>query len=114
MNTEPDSKTVLQPPGVPVAEVKARLQHDYEAAYPQLAEIIHLVIDEEEGNARELSFPHLFLPDLVAAHIEKLNLQPLGTNDSGASIRRTAFAASATHSRATEFNTARESELRAA
>ncbi|CAA9234204.1 MAG: hypothetical protein AVDCRST_MAG42-1300 [uncultured Chthoniobacterales bacterium] len=114
MNTKPESQTFLQPPAVPVAEVKARLQHDYEAAYPQLAEIIHLVIDEEEWNARELSFPHLFLPDLVAAHIEKLNLQPLGTNDSGAPSKRTAFASSATHSRAAEFIHAPESELRAA
>lgn len=63
-----------------VAEVKARLQQTYEEAYPQLAEIIHLVIDEEEANARELSFPQLFLPDLVAAHIQKLNLEPVSAS----------------------------------
>jgi hypothetical protein len=61
-----------------VADLKNRLQHDYEQAYPNLAEIIHIVLDEEEANAWELSFPHLFLPDLVEAHIAKLNLQPGG------------------------------------
>ena len=59
-----------------VADLKNRLQHDYEQAYPNLGEIIHIVLDEEEANAWELSFPHLFLPDLVEAHIAKLNLQP--------------------------------------
>ena len=60
-----------------LTKLKVRLQNDYQQAYPDLAEIIHLVLDEEEVRARELStFPHLFLPDLVEAHIEKLNLQP--------------------------------------
>lgn len=63
-----------------VARLKARLQNDYQRAYPQLSEIIHLVIDEEEANAWELSaFPHLLLPDLVEAHIAKLNLRPADT-----------------------------------
>jgi hypothetical protein len=45
-----------------------------------LREIVHLVLDEEETKAWELSlFPHLLLPDLVEAHIEKLNLQPADT-----------------------------------
>src|SRR5207249_6091343 len=61
-----------------VSDLKARLQYDYERAYPDLAEIIHIVLDEEETNAWELSlFPHLLLPDLVEAHIAKLNLQPV-------------------------------------
>ena len=60
-----------------LTNLKIRLQRDYQQAYPDLAEIIHLVLDEEEVRARELStFPHLFLPDLVEAHIAKLNLQP--------------------------------------
>jgi len=60
-----------------LTNLKVRLQNDYQQAYPDLAEIIHLVLDEEEVRARELStFPHLFLPDLVEAHIAKLNLQP--------------------------------------
>jgi hypothetical protein len=81
MNTHQHFQADLGTPTVGViAKVKARLQHEYEAAYPQLAEIIHLVIDEEEAHARELSFPHLFLPDLVAAHIEKLNLKPVGAS----------------------------------
>ena len=81
-------QTYQQPEAVPVflqtltgalSELKNRLQHDYEQAYPGLAEIIHLILDEEEANAWELSFPHLFLPDLVEAHIAKLGLQPAGT-----------------------------------
>jgi hypothetical protein len=61
-----------------VSELKQRLQHDYEQAYPGLGDIIRIVLDEEEANAWELSFPHLFLPDLVEAHIAKLGLQPAG------------------------------------
>jgi hypothetical protein len=59
-----------------LSELKNRLQHDYEQAYPGLGDIIRIVLDEEEANAWELSFPHLFLPDLVEAHIAKLGLQP--------------------------------------
>ena len=70
----------LQTVASAIANLKIRLQHDYQQAYPDLAEIIHLVLDEEEARARELStFPHLFLPDLVEAHIAKLNLQPAET-----------------------------------
>lgn len=67
----------LQTISVAVAQLKQRLQRDYEQAYPDLREIIHLVLDEEEANAWELSlFPHLLLPDLVEAHITNLNLHP--------------------------------------
>jgi hypothetical protein len=60
-----------------LARLKQRLQQDYEQAYPGLREIIHLVLDEEEANAWELTlFPHLLLPDLVEAHITNLGLQP--------------------------------------
>src|SRR5216683_730836 len=70
----------LQIVSVALAQLKQRLQQDYELAYPDLREIIHLVLDEEEANAWELSlFPHLLLPDLVEAHIEKLDLQPVET-----------------------------------
>src|SRR2546425_10143018 len=63
-----------------VAKLKQQLQRDYEQAYPNLREIIHLVLDEEEAKAWELSlFPHLLLPDLVEAHITNLNLQPADT-----------------------------------
>lgn len=65
---------------VALARLKQRLQQDYERAYPDLREIMHLVLDEEETKAWELSsFPHLLLPDLVEAHIAKLNLQPAET-----------------------------------
>jgi hypothetical protein len=70
----------LQTVSAAVTRLKQRLMQDYEQAYPSLGEIIHLVLDEEETNAWELSlFPHLVLPDLVEAHIEKLNLQPADT-----------------------------------
>jgi hypothetical protein len=60
-----------------VTELKTRLQQEYEQAYPGLGEIIRIVLDEEEAKARELSFfAHLFLPDLVEAHIAQLRLQP--------------------------------------
>ena len=63
-----------------VSELKTRLQHDYEQAYPGLGEIIPMVLDEEEAKAQELSFfAHLFLPDLVEEHIERLGLQPAHT-----------------------------------
>ena len=65
---------------VALVRLKQRLQQDYERAYPDLREIVHLVLDEEESKAWELSpFPHLLLPDLVEAHIAKLNLQPAET-----------------------------------
>jgi len=75
-----DPAVFLQTVSVAIAQLKQRLQLDYEQAYPDLREIIHLVLDEEEAKAWELSlFPHLLLPDLVEAHVEKLNLQPVDT-----------------------------------
>src|ERR1043166_4753499 len=79
MITDPNSELTvfLQTVSVAVRQLKQQLQHDYEKAYPQLRDIIHLVVDEEESRAWDLSsFPHLLLPDLVEAHIEKLNLEP--------------------------------------
>jgi hypothetical protein len=74
---EPTTTGFLQTVGIAVAHLKQQLQRDYEESYPELREIIHLVLDEEESRARNLTmFPHLLLPDLVEAHIEKLNLQP--------------------------------------
>ena len=70
----------LQTVSAAITQLKQRLQQDYEQAYPGLREIIHLVLDEEEEKAWELSlFPHLVLPDLVEAHVAKLNLQPAET-----------------------------------
>ena len=63
-----------------VTDLKEHLHHEYARAYPGLDEIIRLVIDEEELRAWDLSaFPHLFLPDLVEAHLTKLGLDPAGT-----------------------------------
>ena len=68
----------LQNVSVALSHLKQQLQNNYQHAYPQLAEIIHLVLEEEENNAWRLSsFPHLLLPDLVEAHIANLNLRPV-------------------------------------
>jgi hypothetical protein len=61
-----------------VSDLKDRLEQDYEQAYPGLGNVVQIVIDEEEEKAWDLSsFPHLLLPDLVEAHIERLGLQPV-------------------------------------
>ena len=60
-----------------VSRLKEQLRQHYQQAYPSLGEIIHLVLDEEQANAAEMSFfPHLLFPDLVEAHIAKLGLPP--------------------------------------
>jgi hypothetical protein len=70
----------LQTVAVAVAQLKQRLQQDYEQAYPGLREVIRLVLDEEEAKAWQLTlFPHLLLSDLVDEHIANLNLQPAKT-----------------------------------
>ena len=83
MKTDQQSEAAavfLQTVSVAIAQLKQQLQHDYEQTYPDLREIVHIVLDEEETKAWELSsFPHLLLPDLVEAHVEKLNLQPADT-----------------------------------
>src|SRR5260370_27821533 len=84
MQTEQQPKIAtlvfLQTVSAAVRQLKQKLQQDYERVYPGLGEIIHLILDEEEAKAWELSlFPHLFLPDLVEAHVAKLGLQPAET-----------------------------------
>ena len=80
MKAQTEPKVFLQTVSGAMAQLKKQLQYDYEQAYPELREIIHLVLDEEETNAWEMSsFPHLLLPDLVEAHVESLNLQPAPT-----------------------------------
>jgi hypothetical protein len=70
----------LRTVSVAVAKLKQRLQQDYERAYPDLGQIIHLVLDEEEARAWELTlFPHLLLPDMVEAHLASLNLHRVRT-----------------------------------
>ncbi len=88
-----------------VAAVKARLQHDYEQAYPTLGEIIHLVLDEEEANATRLPEPDLLLPELVASHIAKLNLRPLTGRNGGTAPQRLTSAASSTQAMETASST---------
>jgi hypothetical protein len=91
MKTEqqPEAATAvfLQTVSAAVTQLKQKLQKDYEQAYPGLDKIFHLVLDEEETKAWELSsFPHLFLPDLVEAHVAKLGLQPAETKHDDARI----------------------------
>ena len=67
----------LQTVSVAVAQLKQRLQQNYERAHPDLGQLIHIVIDQEEARARELTlFPHLLLPDMVETHLASLNLRP--------------------------------------
>jgi len=66
-----------------VSKLKNRLQRDYEQAYPGLGDLVRIVLDEEEARAWELSFPLLFLPDLVEAHIAQLGLEPVMWNVTG-------------------------------
>src|SRR4030088_2560629 len=81
MKTDQQSDAVfLQTVSVAIAQLKQQLQRDYEQAYPDLREIVHIVLDEEEAKAWELSlFPHLLLPDLVEARLVNLNLHPIET-----------------------------------
>ena len=77
---DPTKIVFLQTVSVAIAHLKQRLQRDYERTYPELRDIVHLVLDEEEKNAWKLTlFPHLLLPDLVEAHVARLNLQPANT-----------------------------------
>ncbi|PYK61952.1 MAG: hypothetical protein DME43_01335 [Verrucomicrobia bacterium] len=59
-----------------VSKLKNRLQEEYERTYPDLGDLVRIVLDEEEVKAWELAFPHLFLPDLVEEHISQLGLRP--------------------------------------
>jgi hypothetical protein len=75
---EPEPAGFLQNLPGAVSKLKNRLQRDYEQAYPGLRDLIRIILDEEEAKAWNLSsFPHLFLPDLVEAHIAQLGLQPV-------------------------------------
>jgi hypothetical protein len=83
MQTEQQPETALvflQTVSAAITQLKQKLQQDYERVYPDLRDTIHLVLDEEEAKAWELSlFPHLLLPDLVEAHVARLGLQPAET-----------------------------------
>jgi hypothetical protein len=77
--TQPTAAVFPQLVSNAVTRLKQKLQQDYEQAYPDLREIVHLVLDEEESTAWDLSpFPHLLLPDLVEAHLTSLNLHRVG------------------------------------
>jgi hypothetical protein len=75
-----------------ILDLKNRLQHDYERAYPGLGNVVRIVLDEEEEKAWELSsFPHLLLPDLVETHMERLGLQPAAKKQDENPIRHRFF-----------------------
>ena len=79
-NTKPTTTGFLQTVALAMSELKQKLQRDYELAYPELAEIVHLILDEEESRAWNMTlFPHLVLPDLVEAHVAQLSLRPADT-----------------------------------
>ena len=79
-NTKRTTTVFLQTVALAMSELKQKLQRDYELAYPELAEIVHLVLDEEESRAWKMTlFPHLVLPDLVEAHVARLSLRPAET-----------------------------------
>ena len=85
MITNPNSELTgfLQTVSVALGQLKQRLQRDYEQAYsdyPDLHQLIRIVLDVEEARARELTtFPHLLFPDMVEAHLASLNIRPVGT-----------------------------------
>jgi hypothetical protein len=96
MTTDQQSETATavfpQTVSAALTQLKQRLQHDYEQAYPGLGEIIHLILQQEESKAWELSsFPHLLLPDLVDAHVATLGLQPAETKHDGVLARHRWF-----------------------
>jgi hypothetical protein len=85
--TQQEAPLFPQMVSIALDQLKKRLQHDYQKAYPDSGEIIDLVLDEEEARAWEISFfPHLILPDLAEAHIAKLGLQPSQTRDAAAGL----------------------------
>ena len=76
-----------------VRGLRLRLEKNYTKAYPDLADIIHLVLDQEEVRAWQLSpFPHLLFPDLVEARIERLNLRSPLNDDCYRAIPTRGFA----------------------
>ena len=86
MKTEQPNQSAavfLQTVSVALTQLKQRLQHDYERAYPDYADLhrlIRIVVDAEEARARDLTlFPHLLLPDMVEARLASLNLHRVRT-----------------------------------
>jgi hypothetical protein len=76
-----------------VRGLRLRLEENYRKTYPDLAGIIHLVLDQEEVRAWQLSpFPHLLFPDLVEARIERLNLRSPLNDDCYRAIPTRGFA----------------------
>jgi hypothetical protein len=91
MKTDPlndlSKKLFLQTVGIALGDLKQQLQQNYERVYPEFREMVHLIIDEEESRAWDLTFfPHLLLPDLVEAHVAQLNLRPVEAKHAGAFV----------------------------
>ena len=82
----------LQSISAAVTQLKEKLRRDYEEVYPDLGEIIQLVLEEEETKAWEFSpFPHLFFPDLVEAHVARLGLKTAKTKHDDVLVPRRFF-----------------------
>ena len=75
-DTQPEP-VFLQTVSVAIAQLKQRLQQDYEQAYPDLREIVHLVLDEEEAKAWELSFSRICFSPIWSRRTSKPNLQAI-------------------------------------
>ena len=58
-----------------IAELKTRLQDQYERVLPGQTELVHDAIAAAEALAWLTPFPHLFLPDLAEARIASLASQ---------------------------------------
>src|SRR5262245_38959994 len=71
----------LQTVSAAIAQLRQRLQRDYEQAYPDLRQLIRIVLEEEEAVAWDLTFfPHLLFSDLVEAHLGSLNMHRIKTS----------------------------------
>jgi hypothetical protein len=55
-----------------VAKLRIRLLAKYEGVLPGRSQLIRQAVAEAEEEAWELPFPHLFLPDLAEARVERL------------------------------------------
>ena len=75
MNTDLNNAVFPQTVTVAINHLKHQLQHDYELAYPELHEIVHLVLDEEESRARDLT------PFRVTGRVQQAVWESLGSFD---------------------------------
>jgi hypothetical protein len=66
----------LQTVSVALAQLKQRLQQDYEQAYPDLARVFASSLMQRSQSLGTNIVSALLLPDMVEAHLASLNLRP--------------------------------------